>query len=97
MNVTKRQKEILDFIDAFIKRNGFPPTYEEIGSGVGLKSLSTVHKHITNLERKKKILHTAGTMRSIEILKPESERFRIEGPERLYDSLLNCYWVMERS
>ena len=51
MAVTRRQKEILDFLESFVTRNGYSPSFEEIARGMGLKSLATVHKHITNLEK----------------------------------------------
>ncbi|MEI9969618.1 MAG: hypothetical protein WDM87_13695 [Terracidiphilus sp.] len=52
MAVTRRQKEVLDFLEAFVSRNGYSPSFEEIARGMSLKSLATVHKHITNLEKK---------------------------------------------
>jgi repressor LexA len=52
MAVTRRQKEVLDFLESFVTRNGYSPSFEEIARGMGLKSLATVHKHITNLEKK---------------------------------------------
>ena len=52
MAVTRRQKEIIDFLESFISRNGYSPSFEEIARGMRLKSLATVHKHITNLEKK---------------------------------------------
>ena len=47
--LTKRQKEILDFVSDYIKENGYAPYYEEIGQKFGLSALSTVHEHITEL------------------------------------------------
>jgi len=47
--LTKRQKEILDFVSEYIKENGYSPYYEEIGQKFGLSALSTVHEHITEL------------------------------------------------
>ena len=52
MAVTRRQKEVLDFISGFVERNGYSPSFEEIAKGLDLKSLATVHKHITNLQNK---------------------------------------------
>lgn len=46
MNLTKKQKQMLDFIDGFIKGNGYSPTYREIMRALGYKSVSTVAKHI---------------------------------------------------
>ncbi len=47
--LTKRQKEILDFVSDYIKKHGYSPFYEEIGKKFGLSALSTVHEHITEL------------------------------------------------
>jgi repressor LexA len=46
MAVTRRQKEVLDFLESFVARNGYSPSFEEIARGMGLKSLATVHKHM---------------------------------------------------
>ena len=54
MAVTRRQKEIIDFLESFVSRNGYSPSFEEIARGMNLKSLATVHKHVTNLERDRK-------------------------------------------
>ena len=50
MALTKRQKEVLDFIADFVEENGYSPSYEELAQGLHLASLATVHKHITTLE-----------------------------------------------
>lgn len=47
--LTKRQKEILDFVSEYIKEKGYSPFYEEISEKFGLSALSTVHEHITEL------------------------------------------------
>jgi repressor LexA len=47
--LTKRQKEILDFITAYLKENGYAPSFEEIKAKFGLSALSTVHEHLTAL------------------------------------------------
>src|SRR5579875_2534572 len=52
MAITRRQKEVLDFLSSFTARHGYSPSYEEIASGLGLTSLATVHKHVTNLQNK---------------------------------------------
>ncbi|HET9365931.1 MAG TPA: repressor LexA, partial [Candidatus Angelobacter sp.] len=46
MAITKRQRQVYDFIHDFIQRNGYSPSFEEIGDGLGLSSLATVHKHV---------------------------------------------------
>lgn len=52
MALTRRQKQVLDFIARFVEENGYSPSYEEIASGLDLASLATVHKHIRTLEAK---------------------------------------------
>src|SRR5215475_5647388 len=52
MAITKRQRQVYDFIHGFVQKNGYSPSFEEIGEGLGLSSLATVHKHVTNLEKK---------------------------------------------
>ena len=52
MALTKRQKEVLDFIAKFVDENGYCPSYDEIARGLDLSSLATVHKHIGVLEAK---------------------------------------------
>ena len=70
MAVTRRQKEILDFLEAFVNRNGYSPSFEEIARGMSLKSLATVHKHITNLEKKGMLDRVHNRSRSIDVLPP---------------------------
>jgi repressor LexA len=72
MAVTRRQKEVLDFLEAFVTRNGYSPSFEEIAHGMGLKSLATVHKHITNLEKKGLLDRVHNRSRSIDLLPPGS-------------------------
>ena len=50
--MTRRQKELLDFLTNYIREYGYAPTLEEIGENFGLTSLATVHKHLSNLEGK---------------------------------------------
>ncbi len=80
MAVTRRQKEVLDFLEAFVNRNGYSPSFEEIARGMGLKSLATVHKHITNLEKKGLLDRVHNRSRSIDVLPPGS---RTRSSERL--------------
>lgn len=51
-NLTARQRELYEFIGGFVRERGTAPSYEEIRAGLGLKSLSTVHKHLKQLERR---------------------------------------------
>src|SRR5580704_13933610 len=70
MAVTRRQKEVLDFLEAFVTRNGYSPSFEEIARGMELKSLATVHKHVTNLEKKGMLDRVHNRSRSIDLLPP---------------------------
>ena len=49
--LSKRQREIFDFVIKYADKHGYPPTVREIGEAVGLASPSTVHAHLANLER----------------------------------------------
>lgn len=67
MHLTKRQREILDFIGRFIAGKGYAPSIEEIGRRFGLSSPATVHKHLANLQGKGAIRRLRNRSRSIEI------------------------------
>jgi repressor LexA len=49
--VTERQRAILDYLHEYVDQHGYPPTVREIGQAVGLRSPSTVHAHLAQLER----------------------------------------------
>jgi len=70
MAVTKRQRQVYDFIAGFVRAHGYSPSFEEIGNGLGLSSLATVHKHITNLEKKGLLRRDYNRSRSIDVLAP---------------------------
>jgi repressor LexA len=67
MTLTKRQKEVLDFLVLFMNKHGYSPSFEEIARSMRLHSLATVHKHITTLEKKGFIRRGYNQSRSIEI------------------------------
>jgi len=67
MALTKRQKQVLDFIANFIDENGYCPSYEEIARGLELASLATVHKHISVLEAKNYLKRGFNQSRSLEL------------------------------
>jgi repressor LexA len=73
MALTKRQREIYDFISQFVTKNGYSPSFEEIGAGMGLSSLATVHKHLTNLERKGMLKRDYNRSRSIDVIQPKGK------------------------
>jgi len=66
--LTKRQREILNYLADFIQQQGYAPSLEEIGQRFGLSSLATVHKHLTNLEGKGFIRRSWNKSRSVEIV-----------------------------
>ena len=66
--LTKRQREILDYLNDFIQEHGYAPSLEEIGRRFGLSSLATVHKHLTNLEEKGFIKRAWNRSRSVELV-----------------------------
>jgi repressor LexA len=68
MALTKRQREILDFIESFIHTSGYSPSFEEIADFFGYRSLATVHEHLSNLERKGYIRRNYNESRSVEPL-----------------------------
>ena len=70
MAITRRQKEVLDFIDDFWKERGYSPSFEEIANGLDLRSLATVHKHISNLQEKGFIKRSPNRSRSIDVSAP---------------------------
>jgi repressor LexA len=70
MALTRRQKQVYDFISNFVDTNGYSPSFEEIAEGLGLSSLATVHKHISNLEEKELLRRDYNRSRSIDLLKP---------------------------
>ena|SRR5262249_28013341 len=70
MAITRRQRQVYDFISEFVQKNGYSPSFEEIGRGLELSSLATVHKHISNLEKKGLLTRDYNRSRSIDLLPP---------------------------
>jgi repressor LexA len=80
MPLTKRQKEILDFITGFIDEQGYAPSFEEIAKAFGYSSLATVHEHLSNLERKGYIRKSYNESRSIETVPEDGSPTAMELP-----------------
>jgi repressor LexA len=80
MHLTRRQKEILDFLARHLERKGYAPTIEEIGEQFGLRSLATVHKHLTNLQEKGVIKRAWNRSRALELVPSEVKVQAIELP-----------------
>ena len=74
MDLTKRQKEIFDFIRSYASKTGYPPTVREIGKAVGLHSSSTVHAHLANLEKVGLLRRDPTKPRAIELLVGKAKR-----------------------
>ena len=68
MALTRRQKQVLDFLVGFINQKGYSPSFEEIGESLGLSSLATVHKHVGTLEKKGFIRRGYNQSRSIDVV-----------------------------
>ncbi len=80
MPVTRRQREILDFIAGHLDAKGYAPSFEEIARQFGFHSLATVHEHLTNLERKGYIRRAHNESRAIEIVPPKGQTGATELP-----------------
>jgi repressor LexA len=80
MYLTRRQKEILDYLNDFIDRQGYAPTIEEIAEHFSLRSLATVHKHLTNLQQKGLIRRAWNRSRALELLPTEVTVKAVELP-----------------
>ena len=65
--LTKRQSQILEYIDSAIRDKGYPPTVREIGQAVGLNSPSTVHNHLNTLQDKGYLRRDPTKNRAIEV------------------------------
>jgi repressor LexA len=71
MPLTKRQREILDYVESFLEHYGYSPSFEEIASNFGYSSLATVHEHLSNLERKGYLRKNYNKSRSLELMPAE--------------------------
>jgi repressor LexA len=68
LGLTKRQQEIFDFIKRYSAKYGYPPTVRDIGKAVGLASSSTVHAHLSNLEKVGLLRRDPSKPRALELL-----------------------------
>src|SRR5436853_7429775 len=78
--LTKRQREILDYLNEFIQNHGYAPSLEEIGRRFNLSSLATVHKHLSNLQEKGFIRRAWNRSRSVELVPTRSGGRALELP-----------------
>src|SRR5260370_39147602 len=69
--LTKRQKQLIDYLNDYISEHGYAPTLAEVGQYFGLSSLATVHKHLHNLEQKGFIKRQHNHSRALEVVESE--------------------------
>ncbi len=74
MYLTKRQKEILDYVREHVERHGYAPTLQEIGARFGLSSPATVYKHVEQLVQKGYLRKAPHQGRGIQLVDPEPVR-----------------------
>lgn len=67
--LTRKQKEVLDFIQAFVKKEGYGPSLKEIKEAMGFTSHSTAQFHVNQLAEKGFLKKSSGSVRGIELLK----------------------------
>ena len=79
--LTRRQYQVLAFLDSFVRERGYCPSYDVVRKSMGLASLATVHKHLNTLERKGFIHRDSNRSRSIEVInrQPMIEVAAVEG------------------
>jgi repressor LexA len=78
--LTKRQKEIVDYLDDYIAEHGYAPTLEEIGVRFSLSSPATVHKHLTNLVEKGIVRRKWNHSRALELVPQKRKATAVELP-----------------
>ena len=74
LKLTKRQQEIFDFIKRYSARHGYPPTVRDIGKAIGLGSPSTVHAHLSNLEKLGLLRRDPSKPRALELLRETARK-----------------------
>jgi repressor LexA len=85
MALTRRQKDVLDFLAGFIDSHGYSPSYEEVAAGLKLASLATVHKHVSALEAKNYVRRGFNQSRSLEISQKYLNECRRSRPDTATD------------
>jgi SOS-response transcriptional repressor LexA len=95
--MTRRQAQVLTFINNFKAVNGFSPTYQEIAKELNLTSLATVHKHVYCLVAQGKVRVSARRKSGIEVVENNlpPDRFVLKEPNHLWDNESQCWWVRE--
>jgi repressor LexA len=80
MPLTRRQRQILDYLKSYIEDHQYAPSFEEIAAHFSFSSLATVHEHLTNLERKGFINRSHNESRSIELIPEQGQAGATELP-----------------
>jgi len=80
MALTRRQREVYDFIRSFVDAHGYSPSLEEIGHHLGLSSVATVHKHVQHLVDKGMLRKAWNRSRSVEPVGEDGGEAGIELP-----------------
>lgn len=91
---TKRQKELLTFIEEFIAANGYSPSYREIMHGLKYNSVATVALHVNNLIKRGHLQKRDRSARSLEVVKPEGQEEPKVVPKQLRAS--EEKWLVEK-
>jgi SOS-response transcriptional repressor LexA len=86
-NLTPRKKQILDFIKRYHDGFGYMPILDDIRSGIGVKSISTVHEHLVDLQRMGYIHRNMNDSRSIRLLSDPEEKIRTKILKARRDSM----------
>lgn len=90
---TKRQKELLTFIEEFINANGYSPSFREIMKGLQYTSVATVALHVNNLIKRGHLQKREHSARSLEVIKQSKESPKIT-PKQLKTS--EEKWLVEK-
>ena len=86
--LTRRQREIFDFISGFVEEQGYSPSLEEIAGAFGLSSVATVHKHVKHLVEKGYLRKAWNRSRSVEPVPAEPPAREVESTDSLYLPIL---------
>lgn len=91
---TKKQKELLTFIEEFINARGYSPSYREIMKGLNYTSVATVSLHVNNLIRRGHLQKRDRSARSLEVVKPSLATQAKVVPKQLRTS--EAKWLVEK-
>ncbi len=72
-SITPRQRQVLDFIEAFTREHGFAPSLEEIAEHMGFSSVSNAHQHVAALIRRGHLRRDPNRPRSLEVVRPAED------------------------